>query len=927
MKRFVLFLMLTALPAIAPAQQLTDTLTVDPNVTIGKLPNGLTYFIRVNKKPEARAELRLAVNAGSVLEDESQRGLAHAVEHMAFNGTQHFKKQELVHYLESIGMRFGADLNAYTSFDETVYMLTVPTDTARFLEQGMQILEDWAHGVTFDPAEIDKERGVVIEEWRLGQGAEQRMRSKYFPVLFAGSRYAARLPIGTEHSLRTFKHEDLIRFYRRWYRPELMAVIAVGDFDSNRVEQLIRSHFSGITSRDTTPRVLYPVPDHDSTLVSIVSDKEASIASVSVYHKLPVHEERTIADYRQMLARSLFAEMLNQRLSELAQQSSPPFIGASGSNGSLVRAIDAFVLSAATKDTAILSGLEAILTEAARVQRHGFTGTELERAKQNLLRGYERAHEEREKTESAAYADEYVAAFLEHEPIPGIIAEYDLAKALLPRIPVEMVNALVKEWVGNRNRVIVVRAPQKPGVKLPTQMEILETFARVEARNIQPYDDRRSDASLVATLPLPGTIVAQKHDTATDIIEWKLSNGVRILLKPTDFKKDEILVRGYSPGGTSLVSDQDFVSASMAPFVIGSSGVGSFSNVDLGKLLAGKAVRVASFINEKQEGFNAQASSKDAETLFQLIYMYATAPRRDTTAFQSLRARLTALLENRSARPEAAFGDTLAVTLAQHHLRARPLTMEILRELDLDRAMATYIDRFKDASDFTYVIVGSFQPDSIKPLVLRYLGGLPSIDRRERWRDSGLRPPVGVIEKVVRKGIEPKAATQIVFTGPFDDAQDRRVAVSLMTRILEIRLREVLREDLGATYGVNVGFSSAPRPKARYTINISFGADPARLDSLAVRVFAEIHKLQRQGVTDQEVATAKETARRAWETNIKQNSYWIGQIAGRDFEGEAFTSILSYPQRLQNTSAAQINAAAALMRANNYVRVSLVPEK
>ena len=929
MKRSTLLFLAAAVlaPAAAPAQQLSDTLPVDPNVTIGRLPNGLRYYIRVNAKPEKRAELRLAVNAGSVLEDEKQRGLAHFVEHMAFNGTEHFKKQELVNYLESIGMRFGADLNAFTSFDETVYMLTVPTDTGKALEQGVQILEDWAHGQTFDATEIDKERGVVIEEWRLGQGAEERMRDKYFPIVFANSRYAERMPIGTHAHLESFKHPDLIRFYRRWYRPDLMTVVAVGDFDKERVEQLIKTHFGRIAVSDTTSRMTFPVPDHDSTRIAIATDKEATGASVSVYNMLPVQVEKTVADYRLMLAQDLFNQMLNARLRELRQQADPPFIGGSSGQGALIRSKEVFVLSAATKDDGILRGLEALLTEAARVQRFGFTESELEREKTNLLRSYEQAYAEREKSESASYAEEYVNAFLEAEPIPGIAVEYDLAQKLLPQIPVQMVNVLAREWIADSNRVVVVQAPEKPAVKVPSEQQIREVFARVKAAQLKPYDDRVAGTSLVPNPPAPGTIVSAQRDTVSNITQWQLANGVRVLLKPTDFQADQVLLRAYSPGGSSLVPDSDFVSAIFATSLVSMSGVGDFDAIQLRKALAGKAVNVAPYIDDRREGFAAQGSPKDLETMFQLIYLNATAPRRDTTAFQSLKSRLAAYLENQGASPEAAFGDTLNVTLSQHHFRARPLTARLLDEVALDRALAIYRDRFADLSDFTFVIVGSFAVDSVRPLVLRYLGSLPASRRKENWRDNGLRPPQGVVERVVRKGIEPKSTTQLVFTGPFQYTAENRLALTLMMDILEIRLRDVLREDMGGTYGVGAGANTAREPVPSYTIGISFGADPARLDSLTQTVFQQIARLQKDGVSAEEIAKVKETQKREWETAVKRNEYWVNQIAAKFDAGENVADLLKVPERLDKITAAQIQAAAQLMRKDNFVRVSLLPEK
>jgi zinc protease len=929
MKRLLPILVLLLAPAGALAQQaslLTDTLTVDPGITIGRLPNGLRYYIRENRKPEARAELRLAINAGSILENEKQLGLAHFVEHMAFNGTEHFRKQDLVRYLESIGMRFGADVNAYTSFDETVYMLTVPTDTGTALAKGMQILEDWAHRQSFDPEEIDKERGVVIEEWRLGQGADERMRDKYFPVIFKDSRYATRLPIGTKARLEGFEHADLIDFYRTWYRPDLMAVIAVGDFDRNVVEELIRKHFSTLTPRAAAERSSYPVPDHDTTLISIVTDKEATAASVAIYHKLPAHATKTVADYRMMLAAALFGEMLNARLTELTQDTNPPFIGASAGHGTLIRTKAAFVMSAATMDDGILRGLEAIATEGARIQRHGFTATELEREKRNLLRGYEQAYAERDNSESADYASEYVSAFLEAEPIPGIMAEYALAKQLVPQISLGMVNALAKDWIVDTNRVVVVQAPEKEAVEVPTAAEVLETFARVKAKRIAPYDDRVADASLVANMPVPGSIVTVTHDSATGITEWKLSNGARVLLKPTDFKADEVLLRAYSPGGNSMASDKDFISMTTATFLVGLSGLGQHSMTDLGKMLAGKAVGVSPYINERHEGFTAQASPRDLETMFQLVYLYATSPRRDTTAYQSLKTRLAAALENQSASPEAAFSDTLDVTLGQHHFRTRPFTAERIQEIDMDRALALYADRFADASDFTFVLVGAFDPDSIKPHVLRYIGGLPSLQRKETWRDHGVRTPRGIIQKTVRKGLEPKSLTQIVFTGPFVYNIENRLALGLMRDVLEMRLRDAIRENLGGTYGVEVGHSTEREPEPAYSIQISFAADPVRLDSLTARIFNEIETLQKTGPTSDEIAKVKETQRRQWETNMKENGYWIGQIAGREMAREPVRDLLTFPARLAKVTAAQIRQAAGLMREDNYVRVSLLPE-
>ncbi len=922
-------LLLAALTPPVAAQQLTDQLRVDPNVTVGTLPNGLTYYVRVNKKPDARAELRLAVNAGSVLEDEKQLGLAHFVEHMAFNGTKNFEKHELINYLESIGMRFGADLNAYTSFDETVYMLTVPTDTGRALEQGLQILEDWAHNVTFDPAEIEKERGVVIEEWRLGQGAEERMRDKYFPVLFQGSQYAVRLPIGTRTSLETSKAEDLVRFYRDYYRPDLMAVIAVGDFDKDRVEQLIKARFGNIpASTNAKPRTLFPVPDHDSTLVAVTTDKEATISTVSVYYKLPLEKGSTVADYRAMMIERLFSTMLNARLRELTQQAEPPFLGASSAQGQLIRTKEAFFLSAATKDDAVLTGLEAVLTEAERVQRHGFTATEVERAKVNTLRMMEAIHAEREKTESGQYADEYVSAFLEDEPMPGVEMELQLTRQLLPGITAAEVNALVRKWMTDKNRVIVVQAPEKEGVQPPTSAQILAAFANVDRRDVTAYTDDVAAADLVSNLRPAGRVVSERKIDAVNVTEWKLSNGARVLLKPTDYQADEIVMRAHSEGGASLVTDRDFLNASFATALVSQSGFGAFSNTQLTKALAGKVAQVSPFIGDREEGLSGSASPRDLETMLQLTYLMMTDARRDSAAYASLKSRFAAILENQSRDPESAFRDTLQVTLAQNHFRARPITAALLDEIDMERSLAIYRERFANAGDFTFVFVGNCAPDSIKPLVERYIGALPGTATKEQARDDGQRPPAGVIEKTVRRGIEPKSMTNIVFSGPMEYTLPNRLGISLMTEVLDIRLRDVLREDSAGTYGVNIGASTTREPTPHYSVSVSFGADPQRLEALTKTVFDVIEKFKREGPTADELAKVKETQRREWETNLKRNGYWVGQIAARDRMGEPLADILTFPDRLNTATAATLQAAAQrYLRNDRYVRVSLYPEK
>ncbi|HUF50794.1 MAG TPA: insulinase family protein [Longimicrobiales bacterium] len=925
LKRALFFLAL--LPSAIMAQE--QRLPIDPAVTVGTLPNGLRYYIRENRMPEQRAELRLVVNAGSILEEESQQGLAHFAEHMAFNGTRNFAKHELVSYLESIGMRFGADLNAYTGFDETVYMLQIPTDSAAPLVRAVQILEDWAHGVTFDPEELEKERGVVVEEWRLGQGAGERMRKQYFPVLFQNSQYAARLPIGKLEVLQTFRPEELTRFYRDWYRPDLMAVIAIGDFDRAVVERLIREHFGRIPAA-AAPRArrLFDVPDHAETLVAIATDPEATNTIVEVDWKLPPRPQGTLAAYRAAILSQLYSSMLNQRFGEITQKPNAPFIGAGADYGSLIRTKAAYFLGAAVEEGGVERGLEAILTEGERVARHGFTATELAREKTNTLRAFERAYAEREKSESDSYAEEYVRAFLQGESIPGIAYEYELVQQLLPTITLTEVNALARTWMTDHSRVVIVTAPQRADLRLPTPDQLVAVFDRVAHKEIAPYQDIVADEPLLPALPAPGRVTARSRVAAADATLLELSNGVQVYLKPTTLKDDQVLLGAYSPGGLSLVSDADYASGVFAGQLINISGLGGMDAIQLQKALTGKVADVSAGAGETSEGVSGTASPRDLETMLQLVYLHFTAPRSDSAAYESFMERIRASLANRSASPEAAFSDTFALTFWQNHPRAQPQTVAWVDRIDRNASYRIYRDRFADGSDFSFVIVGNFHADSIVPLVEQYLGSLPATGRVERPRDTGMRPVRGVIEKTVRRGVEPKSQTRITFSGPFEYIPENRVTIALLVDILDMKLRDVLREDLGGTYGVGISQSTQYFPEGRYLLSINFGAAPERLEELTKTVYDELEKMKANGPDADALAKVKEQARRSHETSLQRNEYWLSVLLREAEIGEGAAVALNYPERVHAVTAAQIQAAAArYLDMRNYVRVSLMPER
>lgn len=869
------------------ADGLDTVLSLDPKVTTGTLENGLRYVIRHNTKPENRAVLRLSIDVGSILETDEEQGLAHFTEHMAFNGTTHFAKQELWAYLESVGLRTGADLNAHTSFDETVYKLTISLDSVEVVEQAFQIFEDWAHGVTFEGEEIDKERGVVVEEWRRGQGASLRMLHKQLPVLFADSKYAVRIPIGQKAVLDTFQHNTIRDFYHRWYRPDLMGFVAVGDFEPVYMESLIVEYLGRVPAAgEPTQRPEAPVPDHDETLFAIVTDPEATGNVVRVMHKQDNADESTVGAYRKRMIETLYHGMLNRRLHELTVTAEPPFLGAFSGGYFSVRTKDMIQLAAGVENNGFDRGLEALLTEAERVRQHGFTATELARQKKDILRSMEQAYRERDKLRSSGFANEYVRHLLDGEPIPGIEREYALHQQLLPTISLTQVNELAGEWTGGANRVITVNAPEKEGVGVPTRGQLLAILEAVAGQPVAAYVDEGADQPLLPNEPVPGAVTSRRQIAELGVTLWELSNGVRVFLKPTDFKNDQILFSSYSPGGHSLVGEEEYIPAATASTVITEGGLGNFDQVSVMKWLSGKVVQVSPYVGELDEGLSGSASPEDAEAMFQLIHGYFTSTRSDSATFESLRSRFGAWLENRGANPETAYSDTIAVTMAQHHHRARPWSIPMLEELNLDASVRIFRDRFADASDFTFFLVGNFTLEEMEPLVARYLASLPALHREETWRDLDIDPPTGVVKKVVRAGIEPKSQTRILFTGPFEfDDREDRMQLGLMAEAFQIKLREVLREDLGGTYSVGVGGSASHFPEERYRLSISFSCDPERAGELSSVVFEQVDSLRAVGLDSTYVEKVKEQRRRQHEVSLKENSWWLGVLQYVDTHG------------------------------------------
>ncbi len=916
-------------PATSAAQApLNEVIAVDPSVRVGRLPNGLRYFIRANGTPRGRAELRLVVNAGSVLEDEDQRGLAHFVEHMAFNGTLNFPGQDIPAFMQSLGMRFGAHVNAHTGFDETVYQLQIPTDNRNVIDRSLLIMEDWAHRVAFEPAEIEKERGVVLEEWRLGLGAESRIRDAQMPILLKGARYAERSPIGRPEILQTVSAARLRQFYADWYRPDLMAVVAVGDFDPVAMETMVVAHFSQIATPATPrPRPSYDVPPHPDTLYSLIADREARGTTVTVFGVKPAGDQRTVGTYRQQMVERLFSALLSARFEEIASGPNPPFLAAQTSRGLLVRSAVATTLAALVPDGGAERGISALFTEVERVIRHGFTQTELDREKLGNLRYLDEALLDKDKTPSGPLADELVRHVVQDEPVPGIIYEQAMAQRFLPGITLAEVNALARTWVPEGDRAVTVTAPERPGLALPTQARLSAAIAAAAIAPVAAYVDRVSTQPLLAQQPTPGTIVRETTRDAIGVTEWRLSNGVTVILKPTTFKEDEILFRASSPGGTSIAGDQDLVAAATAEQVIAEGGLGPFTSVDLNKVLAGAAAAVRADISDTDEGLRGGAAKKDLETMFQLVYLTFTAPRADAAQFEALKARMRPALANQQARPEAAFRDALTSALTGAHPRARPLTSASIDQMNLDRSLAFYKDRFADASDFTFLFVGSIDLPAMKPLVEKYLASLPSIRRVEAAVDRGIQPPTAIVEREVVKGVDPRSQVAIVFHGRFANDPARRLLIETVGQMLAGNLHRTLREELGGTYGVSVDSRFSKYPVEEYRIAIDFSCDPARVTELTAAAWSVIRDFRERGPSYSQLAGGRVAIDRELDAGFQENGELLNALMTRVENREDIAEVFNQRPLYDGlTVTALREAAREYLNLERYVQVTLKPE-
>ncbi|MGZ3897952.1 MAG: M16 family metallopeptidase [Flavisolibacter sp.] len=928
---FMLLLVLAfSIPAFSQFT-LTQPIPLDPNVRIGKLANGLTYYIRKNAKPEKKVELRLAVNAGSILEENDQRGLAHFMEHMSFNGSRHFPKNELVDYLQKVGVQFGADLNAYTGFDETVYMLPIASDNPQVLEKGFTVLEDWAGNNLFDRTEIDKERGVVLEESRLSKGAQQRMRRQYFPRLFNGSRYADRLPIGLDSVLKTFKPETLQRFYKQWYRPDLMAVIVVGDIDPAVAEKKIRAHFSGFKNpaREKPRPAITPILARTHPEAMVITDEENTNTILQVFNFIkPAKKIKTWGDYRQDLMDDIVSSLITERLQEKTQKENPPFVYAFTGQQSFIRGYDAFISVAVLGNNTEKEAMDALVAETERARKFGFLPAEIERVKASILNEAQRAFAERDKSQSSQLVQGYLNHFLEGSPVTGPENRYKFMKEFLPGITPAEINAVAKKMPETTNAFALLLAPAKLKDQLPSQAEVLKDMVAATRQTLQPYEEKSLGKSLMNAEPLAGRITRETKNEKLGTSDLTLSNGVTITLKPTPFKNDQILMDAWRRGGYHLFPLEEKDNAKHAAEVVGEMGVAGFSPTDLEKFLSGKTVEVQPYINENEEGIEGSSSVRDFETFLQLVNRYLTQPGRDESLFRSFITKQKGVLQYMKGNPQVYFQDTLMKIIYHDNpwMTAYPTEAEY-SGLNLDKALAIYKRIFGNADGLHFTFVGNLDAATVKPLLEKYLGSLPASPATHQFKDLGIRPVEGVVEANIQKGKEAKSLINVYWSGETTYNPQESMALKALIDVLNIRIIEKLREEMSGMYSGGLAGSVSQRPYEHYTVSANIPTGPENVDKLTKAFFDIIRNAQQNGVDQKDLDKVKETWRKHYSTQLQDNEFWLTNLSQAFIDQKDPAEILEFEKRVNALTVGDLQKAAQkFLPFNHYVKAVLYPE-
>lgn len=930
MRTICSLLVILALLASNLATAQSGKIPFDSKIKTGQLANGLKYYIIQNKKPEKKIELRLAVNAGAILEDDDQLGLAHLMEHMNFNGLSHFPKNEVVHYLQSIGVDFGADLNAYTSFDETVYILPIPADDKKKVDQGFQVIADWAQAALLDPDEIDKERGVVLEESRLGKGADDRMMKKWLPVAFNGSRYAERLPIGKDEILKNFKHDVLKRFYRDWYRPDLQAVMVVGDIDPNEAERLIKEKFSGFKNpANPRPRpASFDVPARTSSKAMVLSDPESPYTMVRIMgNGHPEASAVTVDEYGRDLQEQLFNSMFSSRLDELKDAANPPFVFAFGGYGrSWARNLNDFNLFAICGLDKIEAATTAMVTEALKVKKFGFTQAELDRAKASVLASYEKNYNERDKTESRVKVDELVRHFLTNEPVPGIEWEYNYAKTNLPGISLNQINDLKSLIDIDQNYFALVTT--KTADKLPSDADLKNYVDRSLNATVAAHTEKALPATLLGTAPKAGKVVKEEKDSKIGTTTWTLNNGAKVTFKKTDFKNDEVVFSGYRFGGSSLYAGSDFQSADYCNNVVDDMGYGEFSSTDLRKYMSGKIANVNVWMDLTSENLQGNSSVKDLETAMQLLYLKCSSPRMDQEGFSSFKSRQIQMIAQMKSDPESFFGDSLNNFRFNNHPRAKQIPDPIDYEaIQLANAVDYYNKRFNSANGMNYFFVGSIPEDKFKSLVETYIGGLGSNAVESKYKDLHIEPVTGQKDFRVNKGTEQKSMVGDVGFLNTPYIQNDELALNLLTEVINNRITDTIREKMSAIYGGGVGLRLQKYPRERFTMQSYLPCGPENAQKVAVAYQDILKATSKPGnITNEEIKKAVETAIQKYKVGVKTNNYWLASLSKYQQYGLPSENIMNFEKRVKSITPSMLTATAnKYLSTPNVIHAVLMP--
>jgi zinc protease len=939
--RFLFSAALMAVVTFVSAQgleQAMQPLSIDPNTRVGKLDNGLTYYIRHNEYPKGQANFYIAQKVGSVQEEDDQRGLAHFLEHMCFNGTENFPENGVIRYLETLGVKFGEQLNAYTSIDETVYNINnVPTAREATIDSVLLILHDWSHNLTLDPKEIDKERGVIHEEWRMRTSAMQRILTRQLPKLMSNSRPGNRMPIGLMEIVDNFKPEVLRAYYEKWYRPDLQAIIVVGDLDVDRTEQSIKNMFAPIQlPENPAKREYFTVPQNDEAIVVSDCDKEQTLPIILISNK---HEEFFPREYRNTMpylmtsfVKGMAMQMLNKRLEEKALDPECPFIQAGVEDGDFLLAKSpAFSTTIVPKEGKIDESIQSVMAEVYRAAKHGFTGSEYSRVRSEFLSQVAKAYENRDKTETENYISECVRNFLDNEPMPGIEYENTFFNAAAPQIPVEMANQLFQQIVSvsDTNLVVLSVNPDKEGYVQPTEQQLLQAIHAAQQMDLEAYVDNVKNEPLISQLPKRGKIKKEVAGPYGSQL-LTLSNGARVILKKTDFKDNEVLMRAYSDGGTARYSADDKYTLGQASTLFGASGLGNFTSTELDKALAGIQASVSASMSGRSEFLGGSSVPKDLRTLFELTYLHFQPLHRDDKAATSALNQLKEVLRNQAANPMRAFSDSLQTALqGADNPYLVLMNEEAIDHVSYDRALEIYRDRFQGANDFTFIYVGNFDNDSIREYIEQYIASLPKVKRNDKPVDNHNNIREGEhFNRFLRKMEEPQTAMIQLFHAPIENTLKNQVTSDILGQVLTMRLLEIVREDMGAAYSISASSNLGKISDGSTRVNVQVYAPvkPEKCDSVLLVIDEELQRVAREGAEEKYTSKVKEYLLKSYTENERKNGTWLGYI--EELERDHIDGYTDYQKVVQGITSADIAALAKkILDAKNHITVIMLPEE